>query len=39
MNRGAAGAAADVIVVDYDPPTPLTASNINSHLLFGVSGR
>jgi putative selenium metabolism protein SsnA len=33
------GACADVIVVDYDPPTPLTATNINSHLLFGVSGR
>lgn len=33
------GAVADVIVVDYDPPTPLTASNIQSHLLFGVSGR
>jgi putative selenium metabolism protein SsnA len=33
------GACADVIVVDYYPPTPLTVSNINSHLLFGVSGR
>jgi cytosine/adenosine deaminase-related metal-dependent hydrolase len=33
------GACADVIVVDYDPPTTLTAANINSHLLFGVSGR
>ena len=33
------GASADVIVVDYDPPTTLTAANINSHLLFGVSGR
>jgi putative selenium metabolism protein SsnA len=33
------GACGDVIVVDYDPPTPLTATNINSHLLFGVSGR
>ncbi len=29
------GAAADVVVVDYDP---LTADNINSHLLFGVNG-
>jgi putative selenium metabolism protein SsnA len=33
------GALADVIVVDYDPPTPLTASNIDGHILFGVSGR
>jgi putative selenium metabolism protein SsnA len=32
------GAAADVIVVKYDPPTPLTKDNINSHLLFGVTG-
>ena len=32
------GAAADVIVVDYDPPTPLHAGNINSHLLFGANG-
>jgi cytosine/adenosine deaminase-related metal-dependent hydrolase len=33
------GAHADVIVVDYDPPTPLQSSNIASHILFGVSGR
>ena len=33
------GALADLIVVDYDPPTPITACNINSHILFGVSGR
>ena len=33
------GAAADVIVVDYDPPTPLTEDNINGHVLFGMSGR
>jgi putative selenium metabolism protein SsnA len=30
---------ADIIVVDYDPPTPLTEENIEGHLLFGVSGR
>jgi len=35
----APGALADIIVVDYDPPTPFTASNVNSHILFGVSGR
>jgi len=34
-----AGAHADVIVVDYDPPTPLRSSNISSHILFGLSGR
>jgi cytosine/adenosine deaminase-related metal-dependent hydrolase len=33
------GACADVVVADYDPPTPLSSSNIDSHLLFGVSGR
>ncbi|MGL5615979.1 MAG: putative aminohydrolase SsnA [Sarcina sp.] len=33
------GAMADVIVVEYDPLTPLTADNINSHLLFGVNGK
>jgi cytosine/adenosine deaminase-related metal-dependent hydrolase len=33
------GAHADVIIVDYVPPTPLCASNINSHILFGISGR
>lgn len=32
------GAAADVIVIDYDPLTPLTADNINSHILFGMTG-
>lgn len=32
------GAAADVVVVDYDPLTPMTADNINSHMVFGISG-
>lgn len=32
------GAWADVIVVDYVPPTPLDANNWSGHLLFGVSG-
>lgn len=31
-------AAADVIVADYDPLTPLTKDNINSHMLFGLNG-
>lgn len=33
------GASADVIVVDYDPPTPMCAANLSSHVLFGISGR
>lgn len=33
------GAYADLIVVDYNPHTPMTASNINSHILFGMTGR
>ena len=32
------GAAADVVVVAYDRLTPLTADNINSHMLFGING-
>lgn len=34
-----AGAYGDVIIVDYDAPTPITKDNINSHILFGISGR
>jgi len=30
------GAAADVIVVDYDPPTPMNEGNFLGHFLFGV---
>lgn len=33
------GAAGDVIVVDYNPPTQLDASNINGHILFSMTGR
>lgn len=33
------GAAADVIVTDYIPLTPMTAGNVNSHILFGMTGR
>ncbi len=32
------GAAADVIVVDYNPLTQLDATNINGHMLFGMTG-
>ena len=34
-----AGALADVIIVDYNPPTPINEGNINGHLLFGINGR
>ena len=34
----AEGAAADVIVMDYIAPTPMNEENINSHILFGMSG-
>ena len=33
------GAAADVIVVDYDPPTQLDETNLNGHILFGMTGK
>lgn len=33
------GAYADIIVVDYQAPTPLDGSNIDGHLLFGVCGK
>lgn len=32
-------ALADIIVVDYNAPTPITAQNYNSHILFGCMGR
>lgn len=34
-----AGAAADVIVMDYVAPTHLDENNINGHILFGMTGR
>lgn len=33
------GAAADVIVTDYDPLTPMDKTNVNGHILFGMTGR
>ncbi len=33
------GALADIIVVDYEAPTPINENNITSHILFGMSGR
>jgi cytosine/adenosine deaminase-related metal-dependent hydrolase len=34
----AAGAYADLILLDYWPTTPLMAANLPWHMLFGVSG-
>jgi cytosine/adenosine deaminase-related metal-dependent hydrolase len=31
-----AGAPADLVVLDYRPPTPLTAESLAGHLLFGL---
>lgn len=33
-----AGAAADIIVMDYRPFTPVSEKNIDGHLLFGMQG-
>lgn len=33
------GASADVIVLEYNPLTPMNGSNCNSHILFGMNGR
>ena len=34
----AAGAPADVAVLDYDPPTPLDAGSLGGHWIFGIAG-
>ena len=34
-----AGAAADVIVMDYKPFTPFRGDNIDGHMIFGMTGR
>ncbi|ACD53203.1 chlorohydrolase [Clostridium botulinum] len=33
------GAYADLIIVDYNPLTPMNAANLNGHIMFGMSGR
>lgn len=33
------GFAADIIVSDYNPLTPLNEDNANGHILFGIDGR
>ncbi len=35
----APGAAADIVVMDYPTFTPLSADNIDGHILFGMEGR
>jgi putative selenium metabolism protein SsnA len=37
LGRIEPGAKADLILVDYFPPTPLTADNLFGHLLFGIA--
>lgn len=32
-------AAADIVITDYQPTTPLTAANLAGHLIFGLSSR
>jgi cytosine/adenosine deaminase-related metal-dependent hydrolase len=34
----AKGAPADLILVDYEPPTPLNADNLPWHVIFGIDG-
>lgn len=36
LGRLAPGAPADLVVLDYRPPTPLVADNLPGHLLFGL---
>lgn len=33
------GAYADIIVLDYNPLTPMNANNLHGHMLFGFTGR
>ena len=37
LGRIREGGPADVILVDYDPPTPLDSGSVLGHLVFGVS--
>jgi putative selenium metabolism protein SsnA len=36
LGRLGVGAPADLVVLDYRPPTPLTSRNLAGHLLFGL---
>ncbi len=37
IGRIAPGARADLVLIDYYPPTPLCAQNLFGHLLFGIA--
>jgi putative selenium metabolism protein SsnA len=37
LGRIEPGAPADLVVLAYDPPTPLTAQNLSGHWVFGLS--
>jgi putative selenium metabolism protein SsnA len=39
FGRVIAGGAADLVLWDYDPPTPLVGGNIAGHIAFGLSSR
>jgi putative selenium metabolism protein SsnA len=39
IGRIESGAAADFILVDYFPPTPIHAGNLFGHLLFGIANQ
>jgi cytosine/adenosine deaminase-related metal-dependent hydrolase len=39
FGRVQAGCAADLVLWDYDPPTPLVGGNIAGHIAFGLSSR
>ena len=38
LGRLEEGAPADIVVLDYRPPTPMTGENFGGHLIFGLSG-
>ncbi|MEP7379747.1 MAG: amidohydrolase family protein, partial [Chloroflexota bacterium] len=37
LGRVALGAPADLVVLDYDPPTPLDAASLGGHWIFGIA--
>ncbi|HZP90928.1 MAG TPA: amidohydrolase family protein [Actinomycetota bacterium] len=39
LGRVEPGAPADLVVLEYDPPTPFTAETLGGHVLFGFSAR
>jgi putative selenium metabolism protein SsnA len=39
LGRIEQGAPADVVVLEYDPPTPVTEENLAGHWVFGLSSR